>query len=171
MQESPKLGTDAALRATFRLVIKDSEPASAIGKLIVLEPFNFPGASVMHHGKGENLGVGDSLTAENRSSVFRLVDGLDGKDGTVSLESESERGCFVYSEAVSGYGGEGVKLNCSSGSLDGGYRRAVSFRLRDGISKYHPLSFVANGVGRNFVLAPLLSLRDESYTIYFNVST
>ncbi|KAK4419527.1 hypothetical protein Salat_2365600 [Sesamum alatum] len=171
----PEPGTDDALRATFRLILKNSErrtsPAAkdVIGEKVMLEPFDFPGTFLLHHGDGESLQVSDSSTVGTQSSVFRLVTGLDGMDGTVSLESESEKGCFVHSELGNGSGGS-VKLKCSSGSSDSGFQRATSFTLQDGLSKYHPISFVAKGVRRNFLLAPLLSLRDESYTVYFNTS-
>ncbi|KAL2238631.1 UNVERIFIED_CONTAM: hypothetical protein Sindi_1054800 [Sesamum indicum] len=175
MEKFPQPGTDAALGATFRLIMKNSEPKTSpatkdvIGKTVMLEPFNFPGTFLLHRGDDESLEVSDSSTDGTQSSVFRLVTGLDGKNGTLSLESESERGCFVHSEPGNDSGGS-VKLKCSSGSSDSGFQQATSFKLQDGISKYHPISFVAKGVRRNFLLAPLLSLRDESYTVYFNTS-
>ncbi|KAK6164192.1 hypothetical protein DH2020_001056 [Rehmannia glutinosa] len=175
MGKFPEPGTDAALKATFRLIVQNSEPENspasndAIGKLVMLEPFDFPGTFMLHNGEGESLGLSDFSYIRNKSSVFRLVAGLDGKNGTVSLEAESQKGCFIYSGLVNDSGAS-VKLNCSSGLLDAGFRQATSFTLQDGISKYNPISFVAKGVRRNFVLIPLLSLRDESYTVYFNTS-
>lgn len=177
MDKYPEPGTDAALRATFRLNVKnsnlESSPAAkdAIGKSVMLELFDFPGVFVLHHGEGESLGVSDSSSVGKQSFVFNLVAGLDGKDGTVSLESESQKGCFIYTEPVNGSGAS-AKLNCGSGSgsSDVGFQQATSFLLQDGISKYHPISFIAKGVRRNFVLSPLFSLRDESYTVYFNTS-
>ncbi|KAL9169075.1 hypothetical protein ABFS82_04G055900 [Erythranthe guttata] len=176
MKESPEKGTDAALKATFRLITtnnnSDAETSapvanSAVGGTVVLEPFDFPGMFVLHGGDGEGLGVGDS-NSSNRSFAFRLTDGLDGEDGTVSLESESEKGCFVYAEVANN---NGVEMKCGSGSFDDGFRRGASFRLGGGISKYDPISFVGKGVKRDFIMVPLLSLRDESYTVYFNSST
>lgn len=174
MVTSPEPGTDAALRATFRLVVKSSDsessPASkeAIGKLVMLELFDFPGTFVLHNGEGESLAVSDSSSVE-KQSVFRLAAGLDGKDGTVSLESESQKGCFIYTETLNDSGSI-VKLKCDSDSSDIGFQQASSFVLQDGISKFHAISFLAKGVRRNFVLSPLFSLRDESYTVYFNTS-
>ncbi|KAL7151805.1 hypothetical protein ABFS83_04G055700 [Erythranthe nasuta] len=181
MKESPEKGTDAALKATFRLITtnnnSDAETSSpvansAVGGTVVLEPFDFPGMVVLHGGEGEGLGVGDS-NSSNRSFVFRFTDGLDGEDGTVSLESESEKGCFVYAEVAANNGH--VEMKCGSGSgsgsFDDGFRRGASFKLGGGISKYDPISFVGKGVKRDFILVPLLSLRDESYTVYFNSST
>ncbi|XP_057798241.1 uncharacterized protein LOC131014325 [Salvia miltiorrhiza] len=175
MVKSPEVGTDAALRATFRLVVKnsnsESSPASEelIGKSVMLELFDFPGTFVLHNGEGQSLAVSDSSSPEDQSSVFRLVAGLDSKDGTISLESESPKGCFVYRELLNDSGAS-VKLKCGSASSDIEFQRASSFLLQDGISKYNPISFIAKGVRRNFVLSPLFSLRDESYTVYFNTS-
>lgn len=64
-----------------------------------------------------------------------------------------------------------VKLKCSSGSSDVGFKQAASFTLRDGISKYDPISFVVKGATRNFLLQPLVSLRDENYFVYFNIQS
>ena len=174
MEKSPEVGTDAALRATFRLVVKNSNsensPASIdlIGKSVMLELFDFPGKFVLHNGEGKSLSVSKSSSME-KQSVFRLVAGLDGKDGTISLESISPKGCFVYRELLSDSGAS-VKLKCGSGASDIEFHRASSFVLQDGISKYHPISFIAKGVRRNFILSPLFSLKDESYTVYFNTS-
>ncbi|KAL8530722.1 hypothetical protein ACS0TY_007674 [Phlomoides rotata] len=168
MQKSPKPGTDAALRATFRLNFKTSEFKStakdAVGSSVMLESFDYPGMYVLHHGEGEVMGV------SQESSVFRLAAGLDGKNGSVSLESENQKGCYVYSEVVND-SRNSVKLKCSSGSPDAGFRGAASFMLKEGMSEYHPISFIAQGVKRNFVLSPLYSFRDESYTVYFNTSS
>lgn len=174
MQKFPESGTDSSLRATFRLLLKDSNPTEFaeakdfIGKLIMLEPFDFPGMVVTQKGKDGSLSVADS--ADESVSVFRLVAGLDGKPGTVSLELESEEGCFVYS-GVNYKAGLSIKLSCMPGSSDAEFEQAVSFVLNDGISEYHPISFVAKGVKRNFVLTPLFTLKDESYSVYLNIQS
>ncbi|XP_028062117.1 uncharacterized protein LOC114265503 isoform X2 [Camellia sinensis] len=171
IEKFPKPGTDSSIRSTFRLILKDansteefSNPKDAIGKFVMLEPFDFPGMLLTHQGIDETLGVADSADS---GSVFRLVAGLDGKVETVSLESESQEGCFVYSD-VDYKSGTSIKLSCISGSSDNGFEGAASFIMKDGISKYHPISFVGKGVRRNFILHPLHSLWDESYTVYFN---
>nr|KYP71149.1 hypothetical protein KK1_010393 [Cajanus cajan] len=46
---------------------------------------------------------------------------------------------------------------------------ATSFVTRKGLSQYHPISFVAKGINRNFLLEPLFSFRDEHYTVYFKI--
>ncbi|CAA2954329.1 uncharacterized protein LOC105163554 [Olea europaea subsp. europaea] len=172
MENFPQEGNDSAVSATFRLVLKDatestkfSGPTDAIGKLVMLEPLDLPGMLIVDQGVEQYLGISDSSKGGG-SSTFRLISGLDGTNGTVSLESEDHEGCFVYS-SVDYQSGTSVKLSCKSS--DSGFKQAASFTLREGLSEYHPISFVAKGTDRNFLLAPLLSLRDESYTVYFNL--
>lgn len=173
MEELPEPGTDSAVHATFRLILNDSSPVTfatikdAIGKTVMLEPFDFPGRVVVYQGTEGNLGVADAIDGVG-SSAFRLVAGLDGRPETVSLESDSSRDCFVYS-GVNYNSGTSLKLSCRSESSDDGFYQAASFVLNQGISEYHPISFAARGVKRNFLLAPLLSFKDESYTVYFNI--
>ncbi|XP_073139496.1 uncharacterized protein [Henckelia pumila] len=170
MQGITDAGTNSAVNATFRLIPKDpkqgsfSGPADAVGKLVKLEPFSFPGNCVVHNGEGKILGVADS--EESLHSTFWLIPGLDGKDGTVSLESVDIKGCFVHN-GVDYHSGAIMKLKCRSNSLNEGFDEAASFRLTEGLSGYHPISFVAKGIGRNFVMVPLFSLMDESYSVYF----
>ncbi|KAL6563963.1 hypothetical protein OROHE_005203 [Orobanche hederae] len=173
MENFPQSGTDSAVASSFRLVLKESTSekfsnlADAIGKIVLLEPFDLPGMAIVHYGAGENLGVADSSNASG--ALFRLAAGLDGKSNTVSLEPEDQKGCFVYS-GVDYKNGTSVKLSCDSKSVDEGFRQAASFNLGKGLSEYHPVSFVAKGLDRNFILSPLFSLRDESYTVYFNIN-
>lgn len=173
MEELPGYGTDSAIHATFRLILNDScceklsAMTDAIGKSVMLEPFSFPGMVVVERGTDKNLAIVDSLS-DDGSCVFQLVPGLDGRAETVSLESESNKGCFVYS-GVNYKSGTSMKLSCKPDSSDEDFNQAASFVLNKGIKEYHPTSFVARGVKRNFLLAPLLSFQDESYTVYFNI--
>lgn len=173
MERYPESGTDASLNATFRLILEDStsskisSPKDAIGKFVMLEPINFPGMAVVQQGTNKSLVITNSASVVG-SSLFHLVAGLDGKDGTVSLESKTQKGCFVYS-GVNYDSGSAIKLKCRLASSDVVFNQATSFTLKRGISEYHPISFVAKGLRRNYLLAPLLSLRDESYTVYFNI--
>lgn len=172
MESYPKSGTDAALHATFRLIL--GEPSSSklssfndfIGKSVILEPIDFPGMQIAQQEDGEL--VVTNLPIDGGSSIFHLIAGLDGKPGTVSLESKSQEGCYVYSGANI-KSGTNMKLGCSKESSGAGFNQAVSYVMEGGISQYHPISFVAKGVKRNFLLAPLLSHRDEYYTVYFNI--
>ncbi|KAK1356105.1 AbfB domain-containing protein [Heracleum sosnowskyi] len=167
LDKLPEPGTNYSVYATFRLIPKDSKTLmakDAIWKSVMLEPFGHPGMVVMHRGKNENLEV--KATSDQNTSVFRLVNGLDKKKDSVSLESESKKGCFVYSEHRLG---AVVKLKCNMESWDDDFKEAASFRMRDGISKYDPISFVAKGRTRKFLMQPLFSIRDEKYTVYFNI--
>lgn len=174
MEKFPELGTDASLHATFRVILEDStsssisSPKDAIGKFVMLEPINYPGMVVVQKGTNESLGIANSASGIN--SLFQLVEGLDGKAGTVSLESKTQKGCFIYS-GVNFDSGSAIKLKCKLASSDAVFNLATSFTLEHGISEYHPISFVAKGLRRNYLLTPLLSLKDESYTVYFNIST
>lgn len=175
MEEFPEAGTDEALHATFRLILKDATSLKvlslkeAIGKSVMLEPIDMPGMVVVQQGTNENLGMENSATGRGSSS-FRLVAGLDGKDGTISLESETQKGCYAFS-GVNYSSATSIKLKCLSGSEASAqdFYGAASFKMEKGISEYHPVSFVAKGMKRDFLLTPLLSLRDESYTVYFNI--
>lgn len=132
----------------------------------MLEPFDYPGMVVMQKGKDQSLGLTDS--SNNNNAVFRLVAGLDGKKESVSLESENQNGCFLYSDLKLF---ASVKLRCSSKSSDAAFKQGASFTMRDGISQYDPISFVAKGAKRNFLLQPLLSIRDENYVVYFKIQS
>ncbi|GER55078.1 phosphorylase b kinase gamma catalytic chain [Striga asiatica] len=167
MQNFTPPGTNAAVRSSFKLVPKDSgrfsNPQDAIGKLVVLEPFDFPGWAIVHYGPDKNLGVAGKSNFEG--SVFRLGVGLDGRNDSVSLEADDQKGCFM----CSGKNESGVRLGCGSRFSDEGFKRSASFVMGKGRSEYHPVSFVAKGVERDFVLFPLISIRDENYTVYFNM--
>lgn len=171
MVNFPEPGTNSAAGATFRLISPTNNKTDD-AKTIMLEPYDFPGAVLMHQGEDNSLTFGYSTAEEDeKSSVFNVVPGLDGNKGTVSLESDDLKGCYIYSDnKKSGSAGGGIKLSCntSSSSSNDGFNEAVSFKMEDGISKYDPVSFVVKGKSRNFLLSPLLSLRDESYTVYFN---
>lgn len=169
MQKLPESGTDSAVQATFRLVLQESSPkfsalADTKDRPVVLEPFDLPGMNVIHQGADKPLLIADSSNG-GPSSVFLVVPGLDGRNETISLESQSNKGCYVYSGISSN---AGVKLSCKSDS-DATFNQATSFVSREGLSQYHPISFVAKGAKRNFLLEPLFSFRDEHYTVYFNI--
>ncbi|KAL1298409.1 uncharacterized protein LOC107614206 [Arachis ipaensis] len=156
MKKSPKPGTSLALHATFRIINIQAKHSSRIsttlrdfiGKSVMLEPFDLPGTQV--------------------GSVFVLVSGLDGRNESISLESKSHKGCFVHSGMSSG---KEVKIRCKSNSdADASsFNKDASFIARRGLRKYDPISFVAKGANRNFLLEPLLAFRDEHYTVYFNI--
>ncbi|KAK4608326.1 hypothetical protein RGQ29_001940 [Quercus rubra] len=165
MLPSPPPGSSSTVSATFRLILTGSPPpkfstlTDAIGKSVMLEPFDLPGMVVVHQGVDKTLTVGVP-PAGGGPSIFNLVAGLDGKNGSVSLESQSNKGCFVHNS---------MKLSCKSPSSGPDFNQAASFVMEQGLSKYHPISFVAKGAMRSFLLQPLLSFQDEFYTVYFNI--
>ncbi|CAL2262861.1 unnamed protein product [Prunus armeniaca] len=168
----PETGTDASAHTIFRLILNDlstklSTANDAFGKSVILELFYLPGKVLVQQGKDKNLGIAD-MSSSKDSSVFQLVPGLDGKNTTVSFKSESFKGCFVHSENI--VASAGMKLVCSPESSDAGFNQAASFVKSNGISQHHPISFVAKGATRSFLLAPLSSFNDESYTAYLNIT-
>ncbi|KAL0709429.1 hypothetical protein Bca4012_016407 [Brassica carinata] len=174
MEVSPAPGTQAAVAATFRLVTADSKgkvtgPEELIGSVVKIEPFDFPGMLVTQ-ATDSSLAVQGSSSTDQEASSFRLVAGVDGKPGSVSLKLESKKGCFVYSDETLEAGMK-LRLRCDSDASDDKFKQAASFRLRKEMSRYNPMSFVMSGTQRNFVLSPLFSLRDETYNVYFSVQT
>ncbi|CAL5211527.1 unnamed protein product [Lathyrus oleraceus] len=158
MQNLPAPGTDIALHATFRLIQKDST-----SKSVVLEPIDLPGNTVSHQGPDQPLIIVDS-SLSGPSSDFLVVPGLDGRNQTVSLESKTNKDCYVHSDMSSG---SGLKLKCKSDS-EASFNQATSFVFGKGLKQYHPVSFVAKGPYQDFLLEPLFNFRDEHYTVYFN---
>ncbi|KAK4753694.1 hypothetical protein SAY87_001798 [Trapa incisa] len=175
MEKLPQPGTLSSVHSTFKIIQMDptlstskiSSPEDFMGKSIALEPFDVPGSVIMPPGDGKNFAI--QRSGDANVSTFRLVSGLDGNSDTVSLESVSQKGCYISSSGTEYSGGESLKLSCISDTSGSELRRAASFTLRDGIARYHPISFVVKGVDRDFLLAPLNSLRDEVYTVYFDI--
>lgn len=107
-------------------------------------------------------------------ALFNAVPGLDGLPGSVSLELGTRPGCFVTAPGgARGYSaGDKAQVGCrTSDGDDAVFRKAASFTQAAPLRRYHPLSFVAKGTERSFVLEPLRSLQDEFYTVYFNLVT
>ncbi|GLT82215.1 hypothetical protein SLE2022_006200 [Rubroshorea leprosula] len=165
MEQLPAPGTVGAAIATFRVISSDTSN-DTIGGSVMLEPFNLPGMLLVN--QGSDLAVTNSPSEESSSS-FLLVAGLDGNSDTVSFESVNQKGCYVYS-GVNYQSSVRLKLSCNNGDTsEAEFSQATSFVMNQGISEYHPISFVAMGARRNFLLEPLLSFRDESYSVYFNI--
>ncbi|XP_042381897.1 uncharacterized protein LOC121974754 [Zingiber officinale] len=170
MEEWPAEGTNSAIHATFRspkgcnvIPCKKTDQSS-----VMLEPFDLPGMVVVHQGPNNDLALSTTTSPE---SVFNIVQALDGKQDRVSLESSNQQGCFL-SPRISNTAGSTVRLACVSDSEpDKLFRQAASFTPITGLREYNPISFMAKGVRRNFVLEPLLSLKDETYSVYFDIVT
>ncbi|XP_022958080.1 uncharacterized protein LOC111459415 [Cucurbita moschata] len=175
MEMYPGQGTDSAVHATFRLVLNDTTAnvktlQDVIGKRVKLEPFDFPGMVLATQGPDQKLVIAGSNSV-GLSSDFFVIQGLDGKNGTISLKSANNEDCFVYS-GVNYKSGVQLKLSCKpKSSSDVAFDQASSFAMQTGVSQYHPISFVAKGPTRNFLMAPLMSFMDETYTVYFNIIT
>ncbi|GJN38820.1 hypothetical protein PR202_gb27896 [Eleusine coracana subsp. coracana] len=168
MQDRPEStgGTEAAVHATFR-VVPQASGAAMNSTSAMIEPFAMPG-----------MVITDKLTMsaeKSPSSLFTIVPGLDGAPGSVSLELRARPGCFLVTPGSNGYAaGAKVQVACGSAARkngDGGaaLRRAASFVRAEPLRRYHPISFAARGVRRTFLLEPLFTLRDEFYTIFFNL--
>ncbi|OMO90628.1 Six-hairpin glycosidase-like protein [Corchorus capsularis] len=184
MLNYPQPGTNGSVNATFRLIIDDpnfkgfSSVKDVIGKSVALEPFDLPGMAVAHQGPGKNLTVVRRNSETSKcSSTFRLVAGLDGKKNSVSLEADTSKGCFVVTSGAK----TSVKLNRSKSATAPCVRLSCNFKLKKskkkasfllskGISQYDPISFVAKGATRSFLLQPIHTIRDQHYTIYFNIT-
>lgn len=168
MDRQPKSGTDDAVHATFRLVPQDQKRSNirlqkrSLRQFVMFEPFDLPGMAVAHQGPSNSLKVSGTAGAK---SVFKVVAGLDGNKDAVSFESSDQHGCFIYSD------GSDVKLMSKEGNDGEEFGQRTSFIMSRGLREYHPMSFVAKGGRRDFLLEPLLSLRDESYTVYFNIGS
>ncbi|KAK9673679.1 hypothetical protein RND81_12G183000 [Saponaria officinalis] len=172
MQGSIQAGDESYVGATFRLILKDVTrsrkiirgPENFVGKTVLLEPFDLPGMVVANQGAGKDLAVvyPDKNTAG--SAEFLLVKGLNGLNGTISLKTKE--GCFVYASISD----TSVKVSCESNGLDLAMKESMSFEWNEGFKKYHPMSFIAKGSRRSYVLEPLLGLRNEFYNVYFNIT-
>lgn len=167
MQDRPESagGTEAAVHATFR-VIPQRSGAAMNSTSAMMEPFALPG-----------MVITDKLTVSGEkspSSVFTIVPGLDGAPGSVSVELGARPGCFLVTPGGNGYAaGAKVQVSCGNarkyGDSGAAFRSAASFVRAEQMRRYHPISFAARGVRRTFLLEPLFTLRDEFYTIFFNL--
>ncbi len=169
MQERPTVdGTDTAIHATFRVHPQDSagqldtQGATLKGTSVQIEPFDLPGTVITN-----NL---TQSAQKSSDSLFNIVPGLDGNPNSVSLELGTKPGCFLVI-GVDYSVGTKIQVSCKSSlpSINGIFEQAASFVQAAPLRQYHPISFIAKGVKRNFLLEPLYSLRDEFYTVYFNL--
>ncbi|KAK3152401.1 hypothetical protein QOZ80_2BG0158380 [Eleusine coracana subsp. coracana] len=169
MQVKPEVnGTDSAIHATFRAHTQDSTELHEFysttikGTSMLIEPFDLPGTVITN-----NLTLS---TQKGSDSLFNIVPGLDGNPNSVSLEPVTKPGCFLVTGANYSAGIE-LQVSCKSSlqSIGGILEQAASFVQTVPLRQYHPISFIAKGVARNFLLEPLYSLRDEFYTVYFNI--
>lgn len=195
----PVDGTNQCGLATFRVAdpLGDHSQKIAHGKrLVSLELFSQPGRFLKHNGKDSLISAGPPNCLEytavhdelwnqklvknsersktlgdcpTEDSMFIFLPGLRGKSDTVSFEAASQPGCFLSSSSDATSVPGGVFLRCKTSKNDSTFDAMSTFSVQTGVAAYHPLSFIAQGEYRNFLLAPLNSLRDETYTIYFDI--
>uniref|UniRef100_A0A0D6R5B9 Alpha-L-arabinofuranosidase B arabinose-binding domain-containing protein n=1 Tax=Araucaria cunninghamii TaxID=56994 RepID=A0A0D6R5B9_ARACU len=199
MKPFPVAGTNNATNATFRIIELIPDPRirevikrdmasimDYVGSEVYLEPFAFPGMLVVHNGVDNPLSIisrpnfidGDEHCSAGiciphlpeLDAVFKVLPGLDGQNDSVSFESASLPNCFLYG-ATGNLVGQAVQLSCKPSLVDREFKHATSFIANAGIAKYHPISFIARGTKRAYLLSPLMAFRDESYTVYFNITS
>uniref|UniRef100_A0ACD5UHS1 Uncharacterized protein n=1 Tax=Avena sativa TaxID=4498 RepID=A0ACD5UHS1_AVESA len=173
MEAMPVAGSDACVHATF-FVDTMSPVAAADVRTTTTGPLQGPNVTIAPMDKpGMAITNSLSVTLEpGPDAPFNAVPGLDGRPGTVSLELGTRPGCFLMAPGGAGYSpGDKAQVGCltSGGGDDAAFRKAASFTQAPPLRTYHPLSFGAKGTERNFLLEPLHSLRDEFYTVYFNL--
>ena len=174
MQESPQAENDSYVHATFRLISKMGIVGKEgfIGKSAMLEPFDRPGMVVSYHCQEahKELTIEDQRSIDHtRSAYFLIVEGLNGDNRTISLQAN--HGCFVYTAIKYSKSDVNVKLSCTNGSsLDSTFKETTSFVWNEGFKRYHPMTFLAKGLRRSYILEPLFALKDETYNVYFNIT-
>ncbi|KAM0942949.1 hypothetical protein DsansV1_C13g0117121 [Dioscorea sansibarensis] len=170
MKSSPIQGSVEAMHATFRIVplLSSSSDVHHDESLVYIEPFGFPGVLVEHQGPNGTLTI--TRTAGVRT-IFKEVTWMDGNNTIISLASKSNPNCFIYS-GVNYMDEQILKLICMEywKSNNPEFKEAISFIRGKGLREYNPISFIASGVHNKFLLEPLMSLQDENYSVYFNVT-
>ncbi|GLJ40737.1 hypothetical protein SUGI_0842090 [Cryptomeria japonica] len=165
-------GTDEAVHSSFRVVdpsqVKKGYRSTMdfIGKNIYLELFDQPGVAISH--QGPNNPAITAHTNKNKAIMFKVSEGLNGKKNTISFQSTSLPNCFLFG---GGSTVQAIVLKCKPSTVDENFKDSVSYIGTRGIDTYHPISFIASGSNRNYLLKPLQSYMDEFYTSYFNITT
>jgi hypothetical protein len=129
-----------------------------------LKPFNRGGPYI--HRKVDPSGLNNER-AHGEYKVFRVLPGLSGDNDTVSFEVATRSGCFIAS-----YCDGLINVQCHSQpeGRDPEFQRRATFRSNKGLAKYHPMSFIAKGINRQYLLFPIQAYLDESYATYFNLT-
>lgn len=180
MQDIPVVGSHSSVEATFRIYPQDAKPkqffissrksnnnkgkGSSTEAYVMIEPLDMPGMVITNA-----LSISGTRGSD---SAFRLIPGLDGTADSVSLELGTKPGCYISTGTVDYSTGKKLQVSCRGSSQvsdDVAFKRAATFVAVNGARQYNPLSFVAKGQKRNFLLEPLMGLQDEFYTVYFNV--
>ena len=188
----PAEGTDQAHFATFRITRPLTNVSSRIGaskddNVVSFEVFREPGRYLMHNGQDAPISdidcssllghdvsptMGEPKLSLQKQSLFVLLPGLTGESNTVSFEAVSQPGCFLSLKSKDPLTTPGsVFLRCKTSLEDDDetFGRMSTFRMHKALASYHRHSFIAKGKSKNFVIAPLYTLRDETYTTYFEM--
>ena len=189
----PAEGTDQAHFATFRIARPLTNVSSRIGvskddDVVSFEVFREPGRYLMHNGQDAPISdidcssllgrevsptMGEPILSLQNQSLFVLLPGLTGERNAVSFEAVSQPGCFLSLKSKDPLTTPGsVFLRCKTslgGDDDETFGRMSTFRMHKALASYHRHSFIAKGKSKNFVIAPLYTLRDETYTAYFEM--
>jgi uncharacterized protein len=179
MQDIPLAGSHSSVQATFRIYPQDAKTkqffissrksnkskhkSTSTEAYVMIEPFDMPGMVITN-----TLSISGTKGSD---STFRLIPGLDGTADSISLELGSKQGCYISTGTVDSTGKK-LQVICRGSSQitdDVTFKKAATFVPVNGARQYNPLSFVAKGQKRNFLLEPLMGLQDEFYTVYFNV--
>eukprot|EP00250_Pteridium_aquilinum_P011286 c19966_g1_i1 orf=356-3310(-) len=146
-----------------------------VGELVSVEVFNQPGSFLMHMDSGrvevtrvnvrQNNGEG---CGHGSKTVFQIIPGLHPQQDYISFEAVSNPGCFLYTEPDHS---KTVRLGCVASESDEHFHKAASFLIHRPLASYYPMSFIAKGTNKDYVLSPVTSFMDESYTIFFNITS
>jgi uncharacterized protein len=180
MQDIPLAGSHSSVQATFRIYPQDAKnkqlffsshksnnskhKSTSTEAYVMIEPFDMPGMVITN-----TLNIS---ATKGSDSTFKLISGLDGTANSISLELGTKQGCYFSTGTVDYSTGKKIQVICRGSSQitdDVTFKRAATFVPVNGARQYNPLSFVAKGQKRNFLLEPLMGLQDEFYTVYFNV--
>ncbi|GAQ86714.1 hypothetical protein KFL_003070020 [Klebsormidium nitens] len=174
---TPNEGTDEAAAATFRfappLADTSKRGPPSDDQYVSLELFDTPGQFLVHNGAGHAVFVADRERSVAQGpafddfATFKQVPGLAGP-GTVSFEALSGPGQYLSAFGSVLVPGQGLPVTLQPRQPDPAFAAASSFHVGTGLAAYHPMSFIAKGQHRDFLLFPIQAYRDESYTAYFD---
>ncbi|KAI5082381.1 hypothetical protein GOP47_0002124 [Adiantum capillus-veneris] len=145
-----------------------------LGKIVSIELFDQPGNFLVHRDMRKvetmrvNRGYNSNQHFAHLDFAFRVVSGLHFPEKYISFEAVSKPGCYLHAEQ-DWY--QTVGLKCSTLSSDEQFQAGASFLIRKPLASYHSVSFIAKGLNKDYLLSPLMSLKDESYTVFFNITS
>lgn len=145
-----------------------------IGKLVSIELFDQPASFLKHRGSRRveflraDMRQNDSQGCVHGNSVFQIVPGLHSQQDHISFEAVSKPGCFLYTDFNVF---TTVRLGCIAFHSDAQFQKAASFLIHQPLASYHSKSFIAKGNNKDYLLSPLIGFKDETYTVFFNITS